>query len=100
MNSPSVYRKFAVSLLFFLLAFCASPKKEIGDAELKLVLDYLAEARFGERLSSLSEKPVPNDKRIFLTACERYMLDSDAVLNILKVKNPQIYSSLVKSYEN
>ncbi|TGK06399.1 hypothetical protein EHO61_15170 [Leptospira fluminis] len=95
MKFPSTYRKFAAFLLFFFVV-CASPKKEIGDAELKLVLDYLAEVRFGERLSAVSEKPIQTDKQIFLAACERYSLDSSALFKALEEKHPSIYSRLVK----
>ncbi len=79
--------------------FCASPKKQIGDAELKLVLEYFTEARLGDRLNFAAEQKIRDDLQIIQDACERYHLDQESVMDKIKEKHPQIYSQLVGKNE-
>lgn len=92
-------RRLAVLLLLLFSLFCASPKKQIGEADLKLVMEYLTEARLGDRLNFAAEQKVRTDREILSNACERYKLDQDAVLAKIKEKYPQIYSELVGKNE-
>ncbi|TGK00224.1 hypothetical protein EHQ53_10050 [Leptospira langatensis] len=91
----SLFRKLAVFLLFLLLFDCASPKKQIGEPELKLVLEYLTEARFAGRLNYTGEQKIRSDLEIVAAACERYQLDQDSVMEQIRIKHPEIYSALV-----
>ncbi|TGK04982.1 hypothetical protein EHO59_09055 [Leptospira semungkisensis] len=91
----SLFRKLAVLFFLILLSNCASPKKQIGEPELKLVLEYLTEARLAGRLNYAAEQTIRSDMEIVTAACERYQLDQDSVMEQIKIRHPEIYSALV-----
>lgn len=99
MNFLSNFRKFAVLFLLFFSFFCASPKKQIGDADLKLVLDSLVEGRLRDRLNFAAEQKIRDDMQIVQDACERYKLDEESVIRKIQEKHPKIYSQLVGKNE-
>ncbi|MGJ4789050.1 hypothetical protein EHQ52_18540 [Leptospira koniambonensis] len=99
MNNLSFFRVFAAFFLLLSLFNCASPKKEIGDKDLKLVLEYLTKARLGERLNYTSEQPIQKDSEILEDACERYQLDKDSVMEQIRIKYPKTYFALVGKNE-
>ncbi|PJZ77043.1 LA_1448 family UV-C exposure upregulated protein [Leptospira neocaledonica] len=99
MNYLSFFRLIAALFLLLLLFDCASRKKEIGDRDLKLVLEYLTEARLAERLNYASEQTIRKDSEILEAACERYQLDKDSVMEQIRIKYPKTYFALVGKNE-
>jgi hypothetical protein len=87
----------AAVLVALSLGGCAPERESFTDADLKRILDRVAEDRLVQNLqiSSGESKKRSSDLELFREACKIYRISPESALERLKVSNPEAYQAVL-----